>query len=120
MLFEMRTYQLLPSRLKDYLGIYAEKGRSLQCDVLGHLAGCYTTEVGDLNQVIFLWGFSSFEDRVRRRRALASLAAWQAYVAEVAPLFVRQECPRRSRTEPPRRLNREPGVEADAAMVDCG
>ncbi|KPU89394.1 hypothetical protein APR50_31795 [Variovorax paradoxus] len=91
MLFEMRTYQLLPSRLKDYLGIYAEKGRSLQCDVLGHLAGCYTTEVGDLNQVIFLWGFSSFEDRVRRRRALASLAAWQAYVAEVAPLFVRQE-----------------------------
>ncbi|MDN6885459.1 DNA cytosine methyltransferase [Variovorax sp. CAN2819] len=29
-------------------------------------------------------------------------------------------CPRRSRTEPPRRLNREPGVEADAAMVDCG
>jgi len=31
-----------------------------------------------------------------------------------------QVCPRRSRTEPPRRLNREPGVEADAAMVDCG
>lgn len=30
------------------------------------------------------------------------------------------KCPRRSRTEPPRRLNREPGVEADAAMVDCG
>ncbi|BEP58150.1 hypothetical protein GmRootV118_53940 [Variovorax sp. V118] len=29
-------------------------------------------------------------------------------------------CPRRSRTEPPRRLNREPGVEADAAMVGCG
>ncbi|MFS2101062.1 hypothetical protein ACCC97_19055, partial [Variovorax sp. Varisp85] len=28
-----------------------------------------------------------------------------------------QGCPRRSRTEPPRRLNREPGVEADAAMV---
>ncbi|WP_167481302.1 hypothetical protein [Acidovorax cavernicola] len=31
-----------------------------------------------------------------------------------------QGCPRRSRTEPPRRLNREPGVEADAAMVGCG
>ncbi|RYF54212.1 MAG: DUF1415 domain-containing protein, partial [Comamonadaceae bacterium] len=29
-------------------------------------------------------------------------------------------CPRRSRTEPPRRLNREPGVEADAASVGCG
>jgi hypothetical protein len=72
MLFEMRTYQLPPSRLKDYLAIYAEKGKSLQCDVLGHLAGCYTTEVGDLNQVIFIWGFSSFEDRMRRRAALAT------------------------------------------------
>ena len=91
MLFEMRTYQLPPSRLKDYLAIYAEKGKSLQCDVLGHLAGCYTTEVGDLNQVIFIWGFSSFEDRMRRRAALANLPAWQAYVAEVAPLFIRQE-----------------------------
>jgi len=54
MLFEMRTYQLPPSRLKDYLAIYAEKGKALQCGVLGHLAGCYTTEVGDLNQVIFI------------------------------------------------------------------
>jgi hypothetical protein len=91
MLFEMRTYQLPPSRLKDYLAIYAEKGNSLQCEVLGHLAGCYTTEVGDLNQVIFIWGFNSFEDRILRRAALAELPAWQAYVAEVAPLFTRQE-----------------------------
>lgn len=91
MLVEMRTYQLPPSRLKDYLALYAAKGKSLQCEVLGHLAGCYTTEVGELNQVIFLWGFRSFEDRLRRRAALAALPAWQAYVAEVAPLFLRQE-----------------------------
>jgi len=39
MLFEMRTYPLPPSRLKDYLAICAEKGKSLQCDVLGHRAG---------------------------------------------------------------------------------
>jgi len=91
MLFEMRTYRLQPSRLKDYLAIYAEKAKSLQCEVLGNLAGCYTTEVGDLNQVIFIWGYSSFEDRMRRRAELAALPAWQAYVAEVAPLFVGQE-----------------------------
>src|SRR5687767_14909422 len=86
MLFEMRTYQLPPSRLKDYLAIYAEKGKAIQCEVLGNLVGCYTTEFGDLNQVIFIWGYSSFEDRLRRRDALAALPAWQAYVAEVGPL----------------------------------
>ena len=91
MLFEMRTYQLPPSRLKDYLAIYAEKGKSLQCAVLGNLVGCYTTEVGELNQVILIWGFASFDDRMRRRAALAELPAWQAYVAEVASLFIRQE-----------------------------
>jgi hypothetical protein len=91
MLFEMRTYQLQPSRVKDYLAIYAEKGKSIQCEVLGHLAGCYTTEVGDLNQVIFIWGYSSFDDRARRRAALAARPEWQAYVAQVAPLFIRQE-----------------------------
>ena len=91
MLFEMRTYQLAPGRLKDYLAIYADKGKAIQCEVLGHLAGCYTTEVGELNQVIFIWGYGSFEERLRRRAALAELPAWQAYVGEVGPLFVRQE-----------------------------
>ncbi|VWX56180.1 NIPSNAP family protein (fragment) [Burkholderiales bacterium 8X] len=91
MLFEMRTYQLPPARLSDYLAIYAAKGKALQCEVLGKLVACFTTEVGALDQVIFIWSFTSFEERSRRRAALAAMPAWQAYVAEVGPLFVRQE-----------------------------
>lgn len=44
-----------------------------------------------------------------------SAGAWSAKIYRLAHI-----CPRRSRSEPPRRLNREPGVEADAVMVDCG
>ena len=36
------------------------------------------------------------------------------------PILVVLGCRRRSKTEPPCRLNREPGVEVDAVMVDCG
>jgi len=51
-------------------------------------------------------------------KSVASGEAKYTFVQTVLPNII--ECPRRSKTEPPRRLNREPGVEVDPVMVDCG
>lgn len=38
---------------------------------LGRLLGYFITEIGELNAVVHLWGYDSFEERARRRAALA-------------------------------------------------
>ena len=74
MVIEMRTYKLKPGTSAAYLKIYAEKGMEVHRRVLGNLIGYFTTEIGDINQVIHLWGYDSFEDRQRRRAELATNA----------------------------------------------
>ena len=55
------------------------------------MVGYYFTEVGPLNQVIHLWAFETFEERIRRRAELNADAAWQAYLAKTRPLIVSQQ-----------------------------
>jgi hypothetical protein len=91
MLVEMRTYRIQAARVGEYLALYEAEGLALQCEVLGHLVGAFTTEFGPLNQVVYLWGFDSADERMRRRAQLAALPAWQAYVEKVRGLFVEQD-----------------------------
>ena len=49
--------------------LYGEEGLALQQKYLGKFIGYFTTETGNLNQVVFMWGFESLDDRVRSRLA---------------------------------------------------
>jgi len=91
MLVEMRTYRIQAACMGEYLALYQAEGLALQCEVLGSLLGAFTTEFGPLNQVIYLWGFDSADERMRRRAELAALPAWQAYVAKVRGFFLEQD-----------------------------
>lgn len=91
MVVEMRTYRIQPTRMADYLALYEAEGLQLQHQVLGRLLGAFTTEFGPLNQIVYLWGFDSVDERNRRRGELAALPAWQAYVAAVQAYFVDQD-----------------------------
>lgn len=91
MLIEQRTYTLDPGKMRQYLATYEKEGLEIQKTILGHWLGCMVTEIGPLNQVIHLWGFSSFEDRLARRARLMADPTWQGYLAKVAGLTVHQE-----------------------------
>jgi hypothetical protein len=71
----------------DYLAIYEQEGLELQSKILGNLLGFYTSEIGELNALIHLWGYDSFEDRTRRRAALAAEPAWGSFLAKVRPML---------------------------------
>jgi hypothetical protein len=72
---------------KDYFDIYEEMGRKLQTETLGGLLGYYATEVGELNAVVSLWNFETFEDRQKRRALLASNPDWLAFLRRVRPMI---------------------------------
>jgi hypothetical protein len=91
MLVEMRTYTFMPGAVAKFMAIYQEKALEIQRKTLGHLVGYFTTEIGSLNQTVHLWGYDSLDDRQRRRAALAADPNWQAFLAEILPLLMRQE-----------------------------
>lgn len=81
MIFDLRTYTLRTGSIPGFLALYEEQGLPVQSRHLGSPAGYFTTEVGELNQVVHLWKYQSMADREQRRAALEADPAWHAYRA---------------------------------------
>ncbi len=79
MIVDQRTYTIQIGLLRDFLALYAAEGLAVQTEHLGAPLGYYTTEVGDVNQVVHLWGYADMADRERRRAALEADPRWLAY-----------------------------------------
>lgn len=89
MLVEERIYLLRPTATPaQYLEVYEQTGAlELQKRILGNLLGYFITEVGELNGLVHLWGYASFEDRSRRRAALMQEPVWTNYLVEIRPML---------------------------------
>lgn len=79
MIFDLRTYTLVPGRLKAFLELYENEGLPVQRRHQGEPVGYFTTEIGTNNQVVHLWGYQSLADRETRRAALDADPDWIAY-----------------------------------------
>ena len=53
-----RTYTFKPLKMGKWLALYEECALPVQLKYLGNLIGFFQTEIGTLNQVVHLWGFS--------------------------------------------------------------
>jgi hypothetical protein len=80
MIVDHRTYKLQPGRLRDFLALYEKEGLPVQKKHLGNLVGFFTTEVGNVNEIVHIWGYEDLADRTKRRAAMAADPAWQAYL----------------------------------------
>lgn len=91
MLHELRTYTLVPGGAREYLATYNACGREVQVRLLGQLVALLQPEGGDLNQLVFLWAYDSFEDRRARRAQLMADATFTEFRQKTRHLLVRQE-----------------------------
>lgn len=92
MIYELRTYTLVPGKQAEYLKLSGEVGRKARGDTYGKLEGYWFTEFGVLNRVVHLWSFAGLDERERLRAELAKNDEWtKGYVAKVRPLQVAQE-----------------------------
>lgn len=89
MLIEERCYVIKPEWTSAaFLQIYQTTGAlDVQRRILGNLLGYFTTEVGELNALVQLWGFDSFEERSRRRTLLGTEPSWQEYLKNIRPML---------------------------------
>jgi hypothetical protein len=79
MIVDLRTYTMVPGRLRAYLKLYEAEGLPIQLRHQGRLIGYFVTEVGTLNQVVSMWAYDSMADRERRRNAMEDDPEWVAY-----------------------------------------
>lgn len=91
MIYELRKYSLVAGGVKEYIKSYNELGRAAQAEILGEPVAILHSESGNLNQIVFLWKFESFEDRRTRRQALMEDARFTAFRRASRHLLVAQE-----------------------------
>lgn len=92
MIVEERMYVLHTwVDVNEYLSIYEKEGLSVQKPILGGLIGYFLTEIGTMNQLVHLWGYSSLDDRKRRRTELAANEKWQGCLKKIRPMIMTME-----------------------------
>lgn len=91
MFYEIRTYRLKNGAIPEYLKAVGEEGIAIQKKHLGALAGYFFSEIGPVNEIVHIWGFSSLDDRQARRARLAADPDWQAFLPRIRDLIVTAE-----------------------------
>ncbi|MGF6600760.1 hypothetical protein P3T23_005499 [Paraburkholderia sp. GAS448] len=88
MLYEIRTYTFKPLRGADWLALYKSEGLPLQQEFLGELIGFFTTEIGNISQIVHIWAYKSLDDRLERRDRMAADSRWQEFGRKVKALDI--------------------------------
>jgi hypothetical protein len=88
MLYEIRTYTFKPLRAAEWLALYKSEALPLQKEFLGELVGFFTTEIGDISQIVHIWAYKSLDDRLERRDKMAADRRWQAFGSKVKALDI--------------------------------
>lgn len=92
MIYELRTYTLVPGKQGEYLKISGEVGRKARGDKYGKLEGYWSTEFATLNQVVHLWSYADLNERERLRTELGRNEDWsKGYMPQIRPLQLAQE-----------------------------
>jgi NIPSNAP protein len=92
MIYELRTYTLVPGKQGEYLKLAADLGRKIRGDDYGKLEGFWSTEFGTLNQLVHLWSYADLNEREKLRTALGQNERWRKeYAPQILPLMIAQE-----------------------------
>jgi hypothetical protein len=91
MFVEQRIYTMVPGGTAEYVKVYEECGRTVQERILGKMLGYYTRDIGELNQLIYLWPFASMDERTRRRAALLADPEFKLFRGKIRHLLLKQE-----------------------------
>ena len=88
MIIEMRTYTIKPGELQNFIKIYDNEIREIHTKILGNQIGFFYTEVGNVNEVIHIYAYESFEDRQSRREILGNTTEFHSYINKVKDIIV--------------------------------
>ncbi len=91
MIVDIRTYNIVPRKMAEYLQLFEEHALPVQRRHIGDPLAYFQTIHGALNQVVHIWGFDSLADMEQKRAARDADPAWTGYLARTEGLVQSQE-----------------------------
>lgn len=91
MILEERNYRTYPGGAVRYLDLWETYGRAVQERILGDLRGVWISEIGDLNTIVYHWGFADLAERATRRGRLMADPVFTEFRGRVRDLLVSQQ-----------------------------
>jgi NIPSNAP len=91
MIVDVRTYTLIPRRLRKYLALFEMHALPVMKRHNLELIGYYVSHIGPLNQVVHLWRYDSLADMERKRTARDADPAWTEFLAMTEGMVLVQE-----------------------------
>ena len=76
MIYELRIYTTRPGMIGELVKLNTEVAWKLRGNNHGTLVGCWTSEIGHLNQFYHLWSYPSLAERETLRAGPATLDGW--------------------------------------------
>ena len=90
MIYEHRTYRVQPGTGPEFLKLYEKKCLGV-IGKYAKLVGCWLTDSGTLNSVVFIWAYEDYGHRTEQRAKLGADPEWGPAVQEILPYLVHQE-----------------------------
>lgn len=91
MVVDCRIYTIRVGMVQTFLDMFQKEGLEPQQRILGNFMGLYRTEIGDVNQIMMMFGYADAGERERRRAALYKDPAFAAYLKKARELIERQD-----------------------------
>ena len=91
MVVDCRIYTIRVGMVQTFLDMFQNEGLEPQRRILGNFMGLYRTEIGDVNQIMMMFGYADAGERERRRAALYKDPAFAAYLKKARELIERQD-----------------------------
>jgi len=91
-IYELRIYTLKPGMQGEFIKLNSEVAYPIRGNNHGTLVGCWTSEIGELNQFYHLWSYPSMGERETLRAGLATNPDWsEKYTSKVRSMMDHQE-----------------------------
>lgn len=90
MIYEKRTYRITAGKAAEFLKLYEAEGLHI-ITKYAKLTGCWVTDSGPLNSVVFIWAYDDYGHRTEQRAKLGADTEWQAFVPKILPYLDYQE-----------------------------
>ena len=91
MIHELRTYTVKVGQMNQYIKHFEKIGLPI-ISKYSKLKGYWYTETGELNQIIQIWEYESFDERMEKRKALYNNSEWlEKFIPIALPMLEKQE-----------------------------
>ena len=91
MIYEMRIYTVKVGKMDQYIKHFEKIGLPI-ISKYSKLIGYWYTETGVLNQVIHIWEYENFNERIEKRKALYDDYEWlENFIPTALQMLEKQE-----------------------------